>query len=338
MRKHLSPISLIFLAAIAGCSSVATPQLQRPAIAPEESAAPEAKPVETGVIEAAGKTQPVPGRVAKIAPSALHPVTEVRVAPGDRVKAGQPLVKLEDHEAQAEMRAKEAALAEMKAALARLRAEPRQEEQDEARAALESCCVSSQEARRLFEGLEALWLKGSIPEQRYHEARATLAKCEADKRAAELRLQRLLKRPFPHEIAEAEARVAAADAELDAAQEELEHYTTTAAIDGVVSFLNVSLGSVDRPGTTTWGEIVDLREIDVRCDLTPQQADQLFVGQSAEVFSESEAKEPWKGKIVRIGIAADPVTGRVPVIVRLDNPKERLRCNVAVAVKFRRTP
>src|SRR4051812_40986867 len=36
--------------------------------------------------EVPGKTQPVPGKVALIAPVPLHPVEEVKVAPGDRVK------------------------------------------------------------------------------------------------------------------------------------------------------------------------------------------------------------------------------------------------------------
>jgi multidrug efflux pump subunit AcrA (membrane-fusion protein) len=55
-----------------------------------------------------GKTRPAPGRQALIAPAVLHPVTEVKVKSGDRVKKGQVLVKLDDDEPQADVRAKKA--------------------------------------------------------------------------------------------------------------------------------------------------------------------------------------------------------------------------------------
>src|SRR5262245_52867860 len=66
-----------------------------------------------------GKTQPAPGHVAKIAPTVLHPVVEVKVAVGERVKKDQELVKLDDDEPQADVRARKAMLAEMRASLAR---------------------------------------------------------------------------------------------------------------------------------------------------------------------------------------------------------------------------
>jgi hypothetical protein len=65
-------------------------------------------------------------------------------------------IKLDDDEPQADRRAKKAALAELPASLAKLKAQPREEERAEARAALESTRVSLKEARRSFDRLEAL--------------------------------------------------------------------------------------------------------------------------------------------------------------------------------------
>ena len=45
--------------------------------------------------EIAGRTQCVLTRKAIIAPVPLHPVTEICVSPGERVKKGQALVKLD---------------------------------------------------------------------------------------------------------------------------------------------------------------------------------------------------------------------------------------------------
>src|SRR5213592_5040 len=97
-----------------------------PAQAPEPPRAAAGASGEPGALEFLGRTLPAPGRSGKLAPVVLHPVEEVLVALGARVKKGQPLVRIDDDEPRAEVRAKRAALGEQQAGLARLRAEPRQ--------------------------------------------------------------------------------------------------------------------------------------------------------------------------------------------------------------------
>jgi multidrug efflux pump subunit AcrA (membrane-fusion protein) len=80
-----------------------------------------------------------------------------------------------------------------------------------------------------------------------------------------------------------DALALAAEADLSHAQAELKLYTVTASIDGEIAWLDVSPGTVSWPGAMMWGEIVDLRELDVRCDLLPILAERVAVGQSAEV-------------------------------------------------------
>lgn len=63
-------------------------------------------------------------------------------------------------------------------------------------------------------------------------------------------------------------RMQAAKAAIDGAKVELEHFTVLAPIDGAMNWLDVYLGAVSRPGTTLWGERIDLSEMDARCDLT----------------------------------------------------------------------
>jgi multidrug efflux pump subunit AcrA (membrane-fusion protein) len=73
----------------------------------------------------------------------------------------------------------------------------------------------------------------------------------------------------------------------------------------------------------------------VRCDLTPEQADSVRVGQVVEVRRPGAPPEAYlSGRVVSVGVAADAQTGRVPARVRLDNPGQRLRCNVPVTVRF----
>ena len=126
----------------------------------------------------------------------------------------------------------------------------------------------------------------------------------------------------------------AAEAELSLTQGELKLYTVTASIDGEVAWLDVSPGTVSWPGTLIWGEIVDLRELHIRCELSPVQAEQVAVGQSAEVWLDGKVEAAGTGKVVFVGKVADRNSGFVPVVVRVANSQERLRAEVAVKVRF----
>jgi membrane fusion protein (multidrug efflux system) len=231
-------------------------------------------------IEVAGRTQCVPNRKAIIAPVPLHPVEEVLVAVGDRVKKGQPLVKLDSDEQQAEVRAR--------------------------KAALENAGIALNEALRYRSAIEKH--ADAIPEHKHHEVRVAALKAENDQRAAK--------------------------AALESAEAELEHYTVVAPIDGVLNRLDVHVGMVSRPGTTIWGEILDLSEIDVRCELSPDQADAVAISQAAEVRSVKKKELFGVGRVTFIGFSADKTSGLIPVVIRLPNPKWRLRCEVPVQVRF----
>jgi multidrug resistance efflux pump len=307
--------------------------LWRPASPPETLASTTDTVADADLL--VGKTQPVPGRSARIAPTVLHPVVEVLVKPGDRVKKDQPLVRLDEDEPKADLAAKQGALALAKASLAKLKAEPREEEIKEATAALHVAEVNLAEARRYLERIRPGFEHGVVSEQRYHEAKANLSKAEAEQRQATARLLHLQKRPFAQEVAEAEGKIAEALGNVKVAEAELEHYTVVAPIDGIISWLDVNLGTVSRPGTTVWGEILDLSEIDVRCEVSSAKADRLRLGQTAEVYLTDEHGPHVSGKVALISIAADPKTGLVPVVVRLPHPDGRLRCCVPVKVRFR---
>jgi RND family efflux transporter MFP subunit len=229
-----------------------------------------------------GQTQCINNRRGIIAPTVLHPVTEVMVAVGDKVKKGQPLVQIDDDEPQAEVRAK--------------------------KAQLESAANALREAQRYLSSLESLHNQGAVPVQKLYELRAAAIKAEADEKFAK--------------------------ASLDAHTAELEHYVVIAPIDGIVNRLEVHPGMVSRPGTSVWGEILDLREIDVRFQVTLDQADLLKVGDLVEVLRADLTTAYGTGKVVFIGLEANAETGKVPALVRLANPEGKLRCEAPVRLRF----
>jgi RND family efflux transporter MFP subunit len=173
---------------------------------------------------------------------------------------------------------------------------------------LSSIEAKSRYSRRNFELAQNARGSGAVPERTYNELQATALSNEA--------------------------QVQAAQAELTLAQSELKLYTVTAAIDGDIAWLDVSPGTVSWPGSLIWGEIVDLRELDVRCELSAVQAEQVGVGQSAEVRLDGKPESAGTGKVVFMGKVADRNSGFVPVVVRLANAEQRLRAEVAVKVRF----
>jgi membrane fusion protein (multidrug efflux system) len=176
---------------------------------------------------------------------------------------------------------------------------------------LESCRVLTQHLQERLQQMEPLHSKGSISDQKYLETKFGLAKAQADERAAQ--------------------------AALESSKAELEHYTLTAAIDGVIASLDVVPGQVSRPGTTVWGQILDLSVIEVRCDVSAALADTLSIGQTAEIALNGAPKTKWIGTVATIGIAADRKTGLIPVLLRVENPAGKLRCYVDVRVRFMST-
>jgi HlyD family secretion protein len=212
----------------------------------------------------------------------LRPVVEVLVAPGDRVKKGQALIKLYDLEPQAKVRAREKELRSIEA--------------------------KAQYSRRNLDNAERSRATGAMPENVYNDVRAIALSNEA--------------------------QVPAAEAELALAESELKLYTLTASIEGEIAWLDVSPGTVTWPGSLIWGEIIDLRELDVRCELSPVQVDRIAPGQPAEIWLDGNAEPAATGKIVFIGKSANRTTGFIPVAVRVANVQERLRAEVAVKVRF----
>jgi multidrug resistance efflux pump len=287
-----------------------------------------------GRLRLAGKTEPAPGHIASIATMQIHPVIKVMIAPGDRVREGQVIVELDRDEPEAEVRAHQAEVVQLQASLARLKAVPREQERDKARAELEAARATAKGAREHLSRITALLQKEAIAPGQELTARTESLNADADERAAAAYLEYLLKQPIPQEIAQLEAQIASAQAELESFQAELEHYTLHAPIDGVVAWLKVMPGTVTRPGFAAWGEIVDVRELDVRAAVTAEQADLIDREQPVPIILPGRTGERLSGHVAFIGPAADPQTALVPVLVRVSNPDERLRANVDVELEI----
>jgi multidrug resistance efflux pump len=219
-----------------------------------------------GLIEARMENIPIGAYVPGV-------VEEVYVNIHDKkfVKKGDPLFRLDDRSLKAELRVREAMLFAAEAQLHKLKNAPRPEDLppaeaavDEARAKLNNAEISAVRSRRLYE--QNAGPMSDYDRDRFGaaEARATLAKMEAD-------LDRLKKGTWKEDLLIAEASVVQARSQVEQTKIELDRLTVRALTDGQVLQVNV------RPGqfaALAWKEplivLGDVNRLHVRVDIDEQ--------------------------------------------------------------------
>jgi multidrug efflux pump subunit AcrA (membrane-fusion protein) len=266
-------------------------------------------------------------------------VTEILVQEGERVKPGQPIIRLDDRMAQADLAERKAARAELEASLALLKALPREPERRVLDLEVERGRIAVELARAVLERLEPLHGRKEISDQQLFEAKQKLQDAEILKKAAEARRESVLLGPKPEAVSEMEAKLARAEASLAAASAHLSYFTLAAPRQGTVNSILCRLGQV-LPAGVVAAEVVDSSEVLVTFSVPPPTAARLAEGLDAKVsLASSGTSAPedgtvLAGKVAFVGLEASPETGGFPVRVRLQNPEGRLRLGMMLAVEI----
>lgn len=112
-------------------------------------------------------------------------------------------------------------------------------------------------------------------------------------------------------------RIAEGEARLALARERRARAEITAPFDGVLTEIGPALGSYLTPGAPV-ASLVDVSVLRARIPIAERELALLRPGQRATVSSSSRPGELFTGRIVGIGIEADPRLRSVPVEVELD--------------------
>jgi multidrug resistance efflux pump len=243
------------------------PPPSRPVVPPP--AHPEFRAIAgAGLVEARRENIPIGTTVPGV-------VTEVFVSiePGGRriVKAGDPLFQIDDRAARAEIRVREAMLAAAEAELEKLRKAPRPEDIPPAVAAVAEAQARYDSAEVELKRSARLIQQNAVTSSEYDTQRATRDAARAALDKANADLARLRKGTWQEDILVAEAAVAQAQSQLDAARIDLDRLTVRALVPGEVLQVNV------RPGqfaALAWKEplvvVGDLTKLHVRVDIDEQ--------------------------------------------------------------------
>lgn len=239
----------------------------------------------------------VAGQVAWIAPD---------LEPGTRVKAHDPLIRLNDEDFRQQLDLVNQRLAEMDALISRLFIEET--------ALSERSGIANREfeiAARDLARIESLFASGAAREPEVDRARMVM---EGADRARSLIREELAKIPTRKQQLEAQQRGLSAERTL--AQRNTARTTISAPFDGVVTAKNITLGEQIAPGRNV-AKLVDLSIIEVPIKLPASVRPRIRRGDSVELHPAGDRQRRWTGVVDRIAAVDDAATRTFEIYVEI---------------------
>jgi len=254
-------------------------------------------------------------------------VLEVGVREGDRVKAGDLLLRLSDAEARA-------ALQQAKAALLEARARATQQ-------ATVAGPVASQavvQAQAVFTSAERehqrasdLVAQGFFSQQKLDDARRTLDTARSALQSA--RVQAQANQPSGVEPALAATRVDQAAAAIGMAQARLARLAIVSPVDAIVLTRSVEPGSMAQPGRVLLS-LAAQGSTRIDANIDEKNLRLLTPGMAARAVADAYPGEAFEARLDYIAPAVDPQRGTVEVRLTVLKPPLFLRPDMTVSVEL----
>lgn len=274
-------------------------------------------------------------------------IAEVLVEEGDRVEAGQVLARLETQRLLPRVQQARAQVASQAAVVERLRNGTRPEEIAQARAALAAAEAEATNARSQYERLQAIGATTqgrAVSQQDLEAARAALHMSEARAESARKALDLALAGPRREDIAQAQAQLDAAQAQLALLETRLNDAQLRAPTDSVVRSRLMEPGELATPQRPVFSLAVTSPKW-VRAYASEVALGRLKIGMPAQVTIDSDPNAPIEGRLGFISSVAEftPKTVQTEelrtslvyeVRVFVQDSQDRLRLGMPATVRF----
>jgi multidrug resistance efflux pump len=220
---------------------------------------------------------------------------------GQHVKAGDPLFRIDDREKTAELKVRQAMLADATAALERLEAMPRPEE-------LPAAEARSKEAKADWDNWEQQWARSeklvtdrAISEEEFLERKQSAMQARERYNRAVADLNLLKAGSWEPDKRVAKSAVERAQAQLNQAQTDLDRLIVRALVDGEVLKVNVRPG--EYVGATAGQALIALgsvTQLHVRVDIDEYDIPRFIPNAPARATLKGQATDFFPLKFVRI--------------------------------------
>lgn len=221
-----------------------------------------------------------------VAPKIAGYVAEIYVKSNQIVKKGDPLVRLDSRQYQAQLDQAQAVIDARQADLAKATADMQQEqaEIEQAQAQVQIARVNLRHAREEYERYAPLDASGAATSEKFAELRNNKDQAEANLTAA----QAAVKSAQSHlaansaQLLQAQAQIKAGEASLQQSNLDLTDTVVRSAIDGRVGDDSVRVGQFAQPGTRMMS-IVPVQQIYLVANYKETQIGRMRAGQPATV-------------------------------------------------------
>lgn len=307
-------------------------------------------------ITASGTVQPI--QTVNLSPKVTSILAELYVEQGDRVSQGQLIARMKNADVEAKLAQAEARLAQAEARLAKLRAGNRPEEIAQAEAQVAQAEARVEEAEAQLDLAEervrrnrSLAEEGAISQDDLDQfinqaetARAVVASNQASLNEARRNLELVQDGSRVEDIAEAEAQLREAQANLQAVEVELEDTYIRAPFDGIITQKYASEGSFVTPTTsaseassaTSTAIVAIAQGLEVLAEVPEVDVQQLKVGQPVEIVADAYPDQVFTGQVRLIApeaVVQQNVTS-FQVRIELTSGQEKLLSGMNVDVTF----
>lgn len=254
----------------------------------------------TATLVAPGRVEPVRDPVA-LAFEIGGRVVSVDVDEGDTVQAGQIVARLDDRLANARVAAATAGLAQARARLDLARRGPRHEDVEVAKAEAAAAAADAEHREVEQHRSDQLGSIGALSTATVDADEAAARVATATRAAADARYRSLARGTRAELIAEADAAVDAAAAELDASRVALEQCALRAPHDGVVLRRMTEVGAiVTALNPATIVTLADLGQLEVRAEIDEADIAAMTVGKPGYVTTDAFGDRQFAVRIARI--------------------------------------
>lgn len=287
----------------------------------------------TGYIIAAHKIEvasKVNGRVAWIG-----------VDKGDKVKAGDVLVRLEDDEYRAQVQQEQGQLANLQAKLEEDEHGSRPEEIQKARADVDQAKADLADSKATLERTRQLVQEGVLSKQALDDGQAKYEGDAAKVASLQRTLDLSVLGPRKEEIDQVRGQIEQARGALAYAQTQLDNTIIKAPVTGTILDRNVEKGEFITTGFVgdkgAKGYIVtmaDLNDLQVELDISQNDFPKLGAQQKGIVTTDAYPDRKYQGVIEQVSPEADRAKATVQVKVKVLHPDDYLRPDMNATVAF----
>jgi HlyD family secretion protein len=287
----------------------------------------------TGYIIAAHKIEvasKVNGRVAWIG-----------VDKGDKVKAGQVLVRLEDDEYRAQVLQQQGQLANLQAKLQEDLNGSRPQEIAKARADVNQAKADLADSKASLDRIRQLTMQGVLAKQSLDDAQAKYDGDVAKVASLQHTLDLAVLGPRKEEIDQIRGQIEQARGALDYAQNQLDNTVIRAPVNGTILDRNVEKGEFITTGFVgdkgAKGYIVtmaNLNDLQVELDISQNDFPKLGPRQKGIVTTDAYPDRKYQGEIQQVSPEADRAKATIQVKVQVLNPDDYLRPDMNATVAF----